>query len=484
MSSLNIDDDIVKLPIVTIQPAFTTVIHEVWSGLIPSDEIWVSRYHHGKDSIHDRIRVLLDEEDRDKVVWEATSLGQDGIRLTLEDEGYMVDSTTRLLVPIQTYLLEEGSSSSTQPRRITSLAISSDQSQFAVGLLDGSAFLYPVVSTTSSSDREKYAVSQNVDDQKRKQMLVETQGKKTAHKSTVTALRFFPSSRVLLSAGADFTMRIWAAEPASPPPPTTTHTTTQMQIQTQIPARTLTAHTRPITSIAINPLDRGRTVLSGSADGSVRLWNVSTGNEVMERRVRQGGSPVVGVVLDVDVDSEQKKKPRLYAAIQDGSFEVFEVQLPVPTPDQEEKPSYAERIFKSTRSVGGALTSIAVSASDSKSKFVATGSANGIVSIYLNNEEEEDYRHLTSFKRNGASIEGLSFLPQQSSSYSLLAVATSDGLPWIASISPSTSEGASVSVSVYAELTGGEIDAVRDVVAIAGEVWTVCDDGVVRRYHI
>ncbi|KAK1230825.1 hypothetical protein PQX77_000733 [Marasmius sp. AFHP31] len=474
MSSVNvsIDDELVRLPITTIQPTYTNVIQEVWSGVIPSEEIWLSRYHQGEvhlfltspslkpsngtgqDSTHGRIRVTLDEEDRDRVIFESTSSAGGGLKLSRNEDGSYTVNSTRLLVPIQTYSLEDG-----QPHRITSLAVSPDKSQVAIGLLDGTISLYPVTEPKSAQESPKYLVPETPDVQDRRQILAESRGKKTAHKSTTTALQFFPSSRVLLSAGADFTMRIWPAEPIPSPPPS-------QPAPSPIPARTLTAHTRPITSVVINPLDRGRTVLSAGADGTIRFWNVGSGDEVSERRIRHGGSGVAGMTLDPEAR-------RLYCALQDGSFEVYSIELPSNNSSSTDlKPS--ERIFRSTRSVGGALTSIALSSSTG-TRLLATGSQGGIVSLYL---VDEDFRHLLSFKRNDATIEQLSFLPSLG-----LAISTADGLPWIAAISMG-SGGATANVSPYAELTGGEIDAVRDVAVAGKDVWTACDDGVIRRYLV
>ena len=74
--------------------------------------------------------------------------------------------------------------------------------------------------------------------------------------------------------------------------------------------------------------------------------------------------------------------------------------------------------------------------------------------------------------RNGASIESLAF----TSSGTGLAVATDDGLPFIANISLDIPE-------VEAEFVGGDCEGVRAVRSRENEVWTAGDDGVVRVYQ-
>ena len=90
-------------------------------------------------------------------------------------------------------------------------------------------------------------------------------GTSKAHVSTVTSLRFFPSSRVVLTSGADFALTILPAEP----PESSSYTTAKLTA-----ARTLRGHTRAVTSTGI--IARGRNVLSGAKDGTVRLWDIPT----------------------------------------------------------------------------------------------------------------------------------------------------------------------------------------------------------------
>lgn len=87
---------------------------------------------------------------------------------------------------------------------------------------------------------------------------------------------------------------------------------------------------------------------------------------------------------------------------------------------------------------------------------------------------------LTTFSRNGASVEDLTFLHSSVSESKEvgLAVATEDGLPYVVGVRP---EGP----VVQAELVGTDCDAVRAVRTggLLGEVWTASDDGIVRRYE-
>lgn len=58
------------LPIITIQPTFLTVISEVNSGIIPFDFFWISCYKESLPSVHTKVRVQLDETDRNVVLLE------------------------------------------------------------------------------------------------------------------------------------------------------------------------------------------------------------------------------------------------------------------------------------------------------------------------------------------------------------------------------------------------------------------------------
>lgn len=152
----------------------------------------------------------------------------------------------------------------------------------------------------------------------------------------------------------------------------------------------------------------------------------------------------------------------VYCALSNGSFEAFDLNIKL-------------SVFRSpVSSSDSPLESICYS---SAHNLLACGSLNGVVSIY---DTRSLSTPLTRFKRNGASIEDLTFVSSPATEHDSevgLAVATQDGLPYVANIRP---EGP----SVRAELIGTDCDAVRRIYTTTGdgEVWTAGDDGLVRRY--
>ena len=151
----------------------------------------------------------------------------------------------------------------------------------------------------------------------------------------------------------------------------------------------------------------------------------------------------------------------VFCGLQDGAFEIF---------DLGNKSSVHRSSHPSTF---GALTAIGYSEDH---HLLATGSAKGSVMMY-------DIRALatplTSFERNDSGIEDLRFVNGESEVG--LAIATADGLPYIAGIVP---EGP----MVRAELVGTDCDPVKSVRVRTGEdrreVWSAGNDAIVRRYLV
>lgn len=292
------------------------------------------------------------------------------------------------------------------------------------------------------------------------------------HLSTITSLHFFPSSRVLLSTSADFSLSILPAEPL----PSDTETPKRIS-----PVRTFKGHARSVTSADI--VSRGRNVVSGSRDGTVRLWDVSSGAQIRTMGT-YGSSGVLSLSLGdrsegsfslppdgeggvsalpdaphaVDPREVETSDKLVFCGLASGSLEVFDLSTKL-------------AVHRSSPSMGGGqLYSVAY---NPVHNLVATGSGRGIVTVF---DTRSMAAPLVSFSRNSASIEDIAFITSPGGDIGL-AVATEDGVPYVANVRP---EGP----SVRAELIGTDCDAVRCIRAgpEEGVVWSAGDDGVVRRH--
>ncbi|KAJ3556612.1 hypothetical protein NM688_g1932 [Phlebia brevispora] len=444
------------LPIATIQTDFQTSIDDVFNGLVPEDKFWLSCYKTGEQSVHGKVHLTLNERDRNLVDYE----GVDGVEFAKEQgDKYTAScaslgiSHTHLAAATSSYSDFLPKAHSRSYRTISAFDIAPDSSQFAVGYGDGSVY------TVSATRTTPVAISSN-----------------KSHLSTVTSLQFFPSSRVLLTAGVDFALSILSAELPSGGSASESGGPTKIAA----PVRTFKGHNRAVTSTAI--ISRGRNVLSGSKDGSVRLWDVSSGDQIRMLGVGKatgvlcmslgdkGGSAFTqspdgegtNAPLSTDPREVETAEKVVFCGLADGSFEVF---------DLGSKLSVFRSSTSDTTLSTAALNSIAYS---SEHSLLATGSGSGVVRVY---DTRSLSKPLVSFARNQASIEDVAFLSLDQGSGVGLAIATEDGLPYVADIRP---EGP----SVRAELIGTDCDAVRRVRirSDAREIWTAGDDGVVRKY--
>ncbi|KAF8890847.1 WD40-repeat-containing domain protein [Gymnopilus junonius] len=445
------------LPVVTIQPTFTEVIYDVQEGLIPYEKLWISCYKASETSVHAKVNAELDDRDRNRV--NLTPI-QGEIEVSQGVSGdYAVACRplgippTRVVPPVQDYRDQERSSPS-RPHRITAFNVSPDLSRFATGYLDGSVFLYP---TSPLKSPRHPLIPASVD-------VTKTKIFSKPHLSGITSLKFFPSSRVLLSSGLDFSLTILSADL----PESSSKYGTRVS-----PVRTMRAHSRAVTDTAIIAL--GRNVVSSSLDSTIKLWDVSSGEVITSYNTQSAVASIsLGDRLPVPPDGEEAVPPTsndsrelpetsykvVFCGLESGTFQLFDLGF--------KKSVYLSPAPTSPSSV----TSIAYSQS---SNLLATGSSKGLVTIY---DTRSLTTPLTSFRRLETSIEDLSFVQNNGAEVSL-AVATSDGLPYVASVVP---EGPAVS----AELVGVDCDSVRNVTVRSeggkSEVWCTSDDGVVRRY--
>ncbi|KAF8625867.1 hypothetical protein AX15_005161 [Amanita polypyramis BW_CC] len=435
------------LPIVNLQPSLPTVVQDVYDGVIPHEHVWVSCYASQRPSVHAKIQVVLDERRRDQVVYVTEGdVEVEHVRdrlFSVSCKSLDIPPST-VISPSQEYK-DPDTSNPQRPQRITAFDVSPDSSQFTVGHLDGSVYIYPTSSSPTSPP--KYTPKTiTAPSHLRKRAKPHLRKRAKPHLSAVSSLQYFPSSQVLLTAGIDFTLTILPADPF----PSNTESATQ-EIKRVSPVRTLRSHTRSITSTGIIP--PGKNILSSSLDGTVKLWDVPSG-EVVSSMISR--SPILSMTVAHHL---------AFCGLQTGHFEVFDTRTQASV--LHSSPSAAPH---------GGLSSIAYNPS---LNLLATGSSKGIVAVGQPNLKTT----LTTFRRNEASIENLAFRAETG----LLAIAPSDGLPYIASLGPQShpdgDDDRGMEVSVAAELAGVDCDAVRGIQVRDGHVWCASDDGVVRRYE-
>ncbi|KAF8512950.1 WD40-repeat-containing domain protein [Hysterangium stoloniferum] len=403
----------IVLPQITVQHDFQTVISEVQEGIISEESFWVSCYKQENSSVHGRVNVCRAPGQ--------VQLTPEAVEFERSPHSVYSASCPSLAIPPTRLRV---------PRQIAAFDVAPDASLYATGDGDGNLR----VSSTSGSG--KILTSK-------------------PHKSTILSLRFFPSSKVILTSSNDFALSIISATDLSVP-------------------RTLKAHTRAVTDSAI--ISKGRNVISCSKDGTIRLWDVASGTQIrvfgstnyspvykMSLGIKDGDMDLVppdGEILQspsVPVDGREVETTDkiVFCALHNGSFEGIDLGT-------------KSAFFRSEppETLKTPLESMALT-----DHILATGSRAGVVTIYDTRQLSDP---LFSFQRNGASVEEMAFVPTTDAEVRL-AIASADGLPYVASIIPEGPE-------VVEELVGYNYDAVRCVKVTNGSIWTTGDDGLIRRY--
>jgi WD40 repeat protein len=118
------------------------------------------------------------------------------------------------------------------------------------------------------------------------------------HEGYIMSVAFSPNGRRIVSGSLDKTLRLWDVE-------------TGLQI-----GAPLTGHTDGVTAVAFSP-DRRR-IVSGSGDRTLRLWNVETG--------RQIGAPLTGHTDEVRAVAFSRDGLRIVSSSAEGSLRLWDVE--------------------------------------------------------------------------------------------------------------------------------------------------------------
>ncbi|CAO3674242.1 unnamed protein product [Rhizopus stolonifer] len=260
----------------------------------------------------------------------------------------------------------------------------------------------------------------------------------TGHLNDVTVVQFFPSNLVLLSAGADFQLKIWSVLDGSNPV-------------------TLKGHKSAITSTAI--IEKGRNILSSSRDGTIKLWNCGTSsviatlgnyktsvNKMILAKLPPTYQPAQTENLEPnEVGTEDKL---VLVALGDGSIHGIHLGT-------------RAELFASQKNEH-ALTALAY---DEASSLVFTGNEHGQICIYALTRGLKE--PLVKWQRNKSPITSL-VLKLSRNGESVLCISSADGGLYQTS-SLATIYEPEPKIYVEVEYTGNDLETISDMKVLPSE---------------
>ncbi|OWZ71250.1 hypothetical protein AYX14_03351 [Cryptococcus neoformans] len=226
---------------VDIQHDAIDVFDDVEQAIVMKEDIWISGYHQGETSVHGK--AMVEFEDGGSI----SIIARDGVnveRVTKTD--FVVDipalGISKRPVHFPKHILHppyKKISDVDPPLQINALAVNPKTPHIVIGGPDGYCMILPIGVMASP---EKDGV------------------KLKGHVGDIRAVKWFPSGEVVLTASADLTIRVFGMNGVNP--------------------RTFKGHSRAITSLVI--LGVGKTFLSAAKDGTIRLWDVGSGQQLKQ----------------------------------------------------------------------------------------------------------------------------------------------------------------------------------------------------------
>ncbi|GAB4138553.1 MAG: hypothetical protein Tsb009_06820 [Planctomycetaceae bacterium] len=122
--------------------------------------------------------------------------------------------------------------------------------------------------------------------------------RKIVSAAVINAVTFNKDATQIISAEADNTLRVWSVKKPAPPKakPAKTKPAKVKSAAGEKPLVEMKGHSKPVTSVALI-LPAGTQVVSGSEDGTIRIWTISNGRAT---RTMNHGGPVTAVAARPD----------------------------------------------------------------------------------------------------------------------------------------------------------------------------------------
>ncbi|WVW83404.1 hypothetical protein I302_105423 [Kwoniella bestiolae CBS 10118] len=438
-SSQSQDLEVENLSYVDIQHDALAVFDDIEQGVVLSEDIWISGYKAGESSVHGKAKVTVREGGGAELV------GREGVKIERLGKTNFNVSIPKLSISNRSVKFPKQiihppykkSSNLDAPLHINSLSLNPKTPHVVVGGPDGYCAILPM--SLNSSEKEVYL---------------------RGHVGDVRDVRWFPSGEVILTASSDLSIRIYGRDGINP--------------------RTLRGHTRAITSIHI--LGLGRQVISASKDGTIRLWDVSKGEEVkrwlvgLESRMTIEGMLLIDQPSSINTLGLEEERVMLLN-VQDGVW----VQ---PFSSDDRGDGWFIR-----NDFGSQLISI-----DERDGVVVLGYMSGVVEIMdlgrlrkpsssidpaLYEGKEGRVDRIKRIRRNESPIYSLHLAPSGDRDQLDLYVGTSSGLPCLLNIRVREDR---FEVEIKDELAGWEASGVECWGKVGENVWCAGGEGGLRRY--
>lgn len=225
--------------IITIQSTFEEVIESVKSGSVASESFWIARRDANKDELQ-YFDILVSLDANKEVFFEGKAENGEKVEfVTLSSDIYHV--TVLSAQKSETYVLRapKTKKSNCRTRNISLSEMNPINRNLFLGSLNGGICIYETI-----KNEEVGIISD-------------------AHYLSVSKLLLLPSGKVLMSIGDDFTIKLWDLSTDETP---------------TVSTRSFMKQSKEITGVAI--IGRGRNFASGSKDGTVNVWECSSGRVV------------------------------------------------------------------------------------------------------------------------------------------------------------------------------------------------------------